>query len=358
VRVFVSEFLSGGAWPELCAAESMLAEGKAMLAAIANDMSHVPQCHVVTTHDARIAPFVSQNVESICVSGLEEERRTFARLASECDATFVIAPEFDQILANRCRWVEDVGGRLLGSSLKAVELCSDKLQLAAHFLSLDIPTIASARFDIHRREMPFDFPVVLKPRDGAGSVSTFLVTDASELEEACRVFLIESLENEIIVQPFIAGTASSVAVVCAIEQSRIDLFPPGIQHLSQDGRFGYLGGTVPSCIGSSPSFERLIRRVIESIPGLEGYIGIDFIVPENRTEEAVIVEVNPRLTTSYLGYRRLANCNLAERLLVPTRTFDAIDWKDETVVFSPESRDESSELEKKRTAFSGQRSAS
>ena len=41
----------------------------------------------------------------------------------------IIAPECADLLATRCRWVEEVGGRWLGSSLEAIRLTADKWAL-------------------------------------------------------------------------------------------------------------------------------------------------------------------------------------------------------------------------------------
>jgi len=41
-------------------------------------------------------------------------------------------------------------------------------------------------------------------------------------------------------------------------------------------------------------------RTCNALPGLRGYIGVDLVLTES---DAVVIEVNPRLTTSYLGLR-------------------------------------------------------
>jgi hypothetical protein len=51
------------------------------------------------------------------------------------------------------------------------------------------------------------------------------------------------------------------------------------------------------------------KRVVKSISGLQGYVGVDFILTK---EGAVVIEVNPRLTTSYVGLRRVVNFNPAQ----------------------------------------------
>jgi formate-dependent phosphoribosylglycinamide formyltransferase (GAR transformylase) len=54
------------------------------------------------------------------------------------------------------------------------------------------------------------------------------------------------------------------------------------------------------------------KRVVKSISGLQGYVGVDFVLTK---EAAVIVEVNPRLTTSYVGLRRVVNFNPAQAVV-------------------------------------------
>src|SRR5262245_57655894 len=99
-----------------------------MLAAIAQDFARIEGCEVVTTWDGHLGPPGFENrIQVLKVDSPSEEQAAFRQLASSCDATFVIAPEFDGVLAERCRWVAHVGGKLVGPSVEAVKLCSDKL---------------------------------------------------------------------------------------------------------------------------------------------------------------------------------------------------------------------------------------
>ena len=49
-----------------------------------------------------------------------------------------------------------------------------------------------------------------------------------------------------------------------------------------------------------------------SLPGLRGYIGIDFVLTEGKP---FVVDVNPRLTTSFVGLRGVAGFNVAEAIV-------------------------------------------
>ena len=73
------------------------------------------------------------------------------------------------------------------------------------------------------------------------------------------------------------------------------------------------------------SCERVASAIANAIPDLWGYVGVDFV---DTDEGPVVLEINPRLTTSYLGYRALTQDNLAERILVPAgrRKHKPIDW--------------------------------
>src|SRR5690606_33185869 len=97
----------------------------------------------------------------------------------------------------------------------------------------------------------------------------------------------------------------------------IDIFPAGEQLLSRDGRFRYLGGRIPLGRDVQPAIEQLVQDACRRLPHAAGYLGFDLIVPHTAPREPLIVEINPRLTTSYLRYRAAACENLARRLLLP-----------------------------------------
>jgi predicted ATP-grasp superfamily ATP-dependent carboligase len=60
----------------------------------------------------------------------------------------------------------------------------------------------------------------------------------------------------------------------------------------------------------------LAERAVECVEGLHGWFGVDLILGDATDGNGdAAIEINPRLTTSYLGLRRLARFNLAEALL-------------------------------------------
>ncbi len=141
MRVFVSEYTCGGAWPEVAIAGSLAAEGRAMLCAVVDDLSRISDVRVETTWDVRLGPNPFRCARTTQIESRADERQCFERLAGECDATLIIAPEFDGILLDRCRIVENAEGRLLGPGSRAVQLCTDKLRLAVHLRDAGVLTI-------------------------------------------------------------------------------------------------------------------------------------------------------------------------------------------------------------------------
>jgi predicted ATP-grasp superfamily ATP-dependent carboligase len=262
----------------------------------------------------------------------------FQKLTANCDATFALAPETDAILLARQQQVQAMGGRFLGHSANAIKLCSDKLAFFEHLVRHDLPTIQTKLFDREAAASTFQFPIVIKPRDGAGSQDTYLISNEREFA-ALHSTLSATFRRhgQAIVQPYIAGRNLSVGAIVDNQSGSVHVFPTGQQQLSDDGRFHYRGGTIPACLPEAIDASQLLTRVCRSIEGLSGYIGFDLLLAAD-LQRPLLVEANPRLTTSYLGYRALAKENLAARILDPAGLNEPIQWDDARVEFTADGR--------------------
>jgi predicted ATP-grasp superfamily ATP-dependent carboligase len=298
MRIVVYEYTCARAGAT--AGGSLHSEGRAMLAAVLDDLRRIPGVEATTLPPG-------------------DERAALHEAARSADRVLLIAPEFDGLLAERCRWVEEAGGHLLGASSAAVRLASDKLRLSHHLRAAGIPTPPCG---------PVRFPAVLKPRDGAGSRATFLVRSRDELTRCADQAVAEGWRGELIVQPLVPGTPASVALL--LGPGRCVPLLPAAQHLSDDGRFRYRGGRVPLDAGLRERAVTLARRAAEAVPGLRGYVGVDVVLGD----EDQVIEINPRLTTSYIGLRALAQTNLADAMLrVAAGEGVALRWRDAVVDF-------------------------
>lgn len=337
--IFISEFLTSGAWTG-DVPPSLLREGRAMLRAIVSDFARLPGSRVVVTWDDKLGPCPNFDAEDSAievqrVGNPAEEARAFETLCRRADAAFLIAPEFQNLLADRCRLVEHSGTVSLNVSVEAIRQCTDKYHLSRHLEALEIPTIPTREvFD--PRNLPrdeWDFPLVIKPRDGAGSQQISLLENKADFEQWRQRAEDQEPKVQWILQPYIPGRALSIAAIVGEE---LEIFPLAEQRLTADGRFGYLGGRVPAANSLQDIAASRVRQAVATLPGLSGYVGFDLLAPEDDPENLRIVEINPRLTTSYLGYHALAKDNLAAYFLPAFRPPRPIRWKPGLVEFSAE----------------------
>lgn len=304
-----------------------------MVEAVLTDFARIDGVQPITTWDARLGECNVEGVDVRPVSDAHNADAMFHDLAAQCDAIFVIAPETDGILARQRERVDKVGGRYLGCDAEAIEICSDKLTTCRQLELSGIATIPTELVDASQLGPPFDYPVVIKLRDGAGSQDTFLVRSRAEWNTHRN-----GIPGSRIVQPFVAGEALSIAVLFDSNSDARIVLPVAEQHLSSDGRFTYRGGRIAASNERLARIEHLVNSAIDAIPGLSGYVGFDVVVPHKSSNSPVIVEINPRLTTSYLGYRALCLDNLAECLLFPDRIRRPLNWKRDVVEFDTTGR--------------------
>lgn len=286
--ILIHEYVTGGGLAGQDLPESWAREGRAMRRAIAADFAHVAGVRVRMTLDERFpdepGPWTTRRI------GAGQEHAALIEAAHAGEGVLVIAPESDGILFERAEWIENAGGYWLGSSSAGIRLAADKLAFANHLIACGIVTPPCDPRD----RSPF--PLVLKPRDGAGSIATELVQNERELTERLK----RRERSTTIVQPFITGTPMSASFLVDRDGTP-RLVGVGRQMIGlQSGQFHYLGGEVPA---GTPAHSETARQTIIACGGLRGWVGVDFIWDERG--RAVILEINPRLTTSYVGLRTL-----------------------------------------------------
>jgi len=322
--VFVHEdvtALGAGGDPMSPPAPSLLAEGRAMRDAVTADFAAVPGVRVLCLSE----PGASATGASLTPVADAPGSPDFCDFAAQADYALVIAPECGGRLEHLCGEVLGAGGRLLGPSPDAVRLAADKLALARHWEQHGVPTPQTWPLG----ERPPDLPVVVKPRDGAGSQATALW----DRLKTCPTI---SWPRPLIAQQYVPGFAASVAFLIGPTQT-IPLVPCE-QLLSADGRFTYLGGRLPIAPALADRALRIATQAVRCVPGLSGYVGVDVVLGDDGRDWAI--EINPRLTTSYVGLRALARFNLAETMLAVVRDqpSSAFAWHDRRIEFTPDGR--------------------
>lgn len=309
MHIFVYEWATGGGLVDEPAPlpASLVREGAAMAGALVNDLQRIPGCRVTALRDPRIVQLSFGGCEIVDVlSGFAHDEE-FERQAAAADATILVAPEFDGILLKLARRATTVGGRLLSPSPEFIRLTADKHRTCETLQAAGVRAPPGTLLEPDE-PLPHDFPypAVVKPVDGAGSQDTYFVRGAHDIPPAYA--WPRRLER------FVPGMAASAAVICGPDHCVV--LEPCRQHISDDGRLRYLGGELPLTAGLAERARKLAELAIDALPPVVGYVGVDLVLGHdpNGTEDYVI-EVNPRLTTSYVGLRASAQTNLAEATL-------------------------------------------
>jgi predicted ATP-grasp superfamily ATP-dependent carboligase len=61
-------------------------------------------------------------------------------------------------------------------------------------------------------------------------------------------------------------------------------------------------------------FETLARKMAKMLPDALAYVGVDVIM-DTQKDAIYVIDINPRLTSSYVGLREAMACNPAELIL-------------------------------------------
>lgn len=325
MRIFIYEFVTGGGWydvdPTRPPAGSLLAEGRAMVEAVARDFLEIKDVEVATLHDVRLQgpPPSSKNCLHP-VASREEGETKFLEQAAVADFTLIIAPEFDGHLLRRTYATERLGARLLSPSAEFVAIASDKWRTYQYLRANNYRTPDTALVTRDQPQLPdWSFPLIVKPVDGCGSRGIQLL--ASAKDDIDWSFI----PGRAIVQPICKGIPASVAYLQ--HRNCFHGMPFCRQYLTKKG-FDYTGGECPLTVDLG---ERSVAAICgyPLVSASRGYFGIDLILGEAADgSQDYVIEVNPRLTTSYVGLRALSNTNLAQAMLdVAMGREPPLDWK-------------------------------
>ena len=309
--ILLHEFVTGGGLAGAPIPPCWEAEGAAIRRALAEDFAAVPGCRVTMTLDTRFP--IEHGPWEVVRVGPGEEIATLQRLAALVEWTLAVAPETDGLLFERARTLDRGGRCSIGSSPEAIAAAGNKLVVHDRLQRAGVatpPTRASA-FD---EPWPARIPVgeverhwVLKPFDGAGSLRTYRIGAGDGWPDP------QWRPRVAVLQPWIIGEPRSASlIVSTLGRPHILGFGKQRIAIGADGRVSYKGGTAP--IPFVEDELRMVSRVVRAFPGLRGWVGIDYVACPDGS--MVVVDVNPRPTTSIIAYRSILEAGtLADALL-------------------------------------------
>jgi predicted ATP-grasp superfamily ATP-dependent carboligase len=187
-----------------------------------------------------------------------------------------------------------------------VQTASSKLRTADLLSKNKIPCIKTSSLE-DKSTPASQNGWVIKPDDGVGAEDCYFCADRDEVEK-----LKTSINTEnFVIQEYVPGIPASISMICY--QEKAQLLACNKQEFSFDNGKGKLNGLVVNGLTEQWSvFDTIAQDIARADKELWGYIGVDLIVTETGP---VVVEINPRLTTSYVGLRVSLALNPAELIL-------------------------------------------
>lgn len=310
--IFVCEFITAGGFSGEPLVPSLVSEGTLMRDQLCNELS---QCHhgkTISMHDERLPPTTMVS-ESIAVS--HNFHTVFKQCLQQADVIFLIAPEFDDILYELTRQAVAAGLMVIGAGLDTVQIASDKLRTAALLKQSNID--APLSFNINDwansiGQFSQSQAWLAKPVKGVGCEGITVLQDTQAVQSWMNA-LKPAEKEDYFLQMFLEGDIASLSMCC--HQGKAWLLSCNQLIVKQiDNTICLDSIKVNGFADAWQQFEKLAQGIAESLPNETAYLGVDVVMDtENKTLS--VLEINPRLTSSYVGLAHATGLNVAQNLM-------------------------------------------
>lgn len=274
-----------------------------MLTRVLGDLADTGRVDLSLTRDRRMAP-LDLPARVIPVSATESIWSQWEECIGKCDGVLPIAPETGGVLERLSRLVVANGKVLLGSAPQAIRIAASKIETAELLASRGTPTVTTLTV---RDPIPYARDGwVVKPDDGAGCEHTYRFANLDSLQS-----WLQHAERNHVVQPYLPGIAASASVFC--HEGSAWLLACNRQMVGCiNGELRCNGVAVNALTEYADQVKPIIEQVARILPGLSGFVGVDLVLT---TQGPVVMEINPRITTAYVGLRDCTGINPGALLL-------------------------------------------
>jgi predicted ATP-grasp superfamily ATP-dependent carboligase len=245
--------------------------------------------------------------------------REAARALAAADATLLIAPESGRTLERLAARAARTSALLLGPGPRSIRLAADKVLCGRMLRAAGVATPAPAA------AVRNGAAIVVKPRRGCGSEGVVVARGAAARRRARRHAAGIAGRDGVLLEEFVSGATGSASFLVRAGGAADrpgDLLSLGLgrQRMAGRARLVYRGGALPWAPAGASAAEAMAARALAALArasgDLRGFVGVDFVLGPRGP---VIVDINPRLTSSYLGLRRRFGPALARAMLQAAR---------------------------------------
>lgn len=332
-RIFIFEYVSGGGFNKDEIPISLFCEGFGMLVALIKDFKSLGY-EVCTLIDYRIHNLstILPIDNRIIVKKDDNFLNHFKILVKDSDYSFIIAPDSRNVLYNLTRIVKKYNKILLSIDLEGIYIGSSKMNTYDFFKKNKLITPKTYLIPFKKNKLDSNFiiqkfadlkkTIIIKPEDGVGAESIFLFETKDQIEIFFQDYYSKiDTKRSYILQEYIEGKDLSISLIGLQESLNNEFKNPFILTINSQNvsiknpkyESEYLGGYTP--INNYQQITRELTEILEKVDlsSFSGYFGIDLIRSED--SKYYFIEINPRLTTSYIGIRNVLNQNPSELIL-------------------------------------------
>lgn len=275
------------------------------------DARRVPGLDVVAVVDERLALDLPTGIAPWPVPP-GRELEALAAAATTADATLVVAPETAGILARRVAVVQAAGGRPLACDPALIAIAADKQATVQALAAAGVP-VPPGRSLEPGVAWPREFirPAIRKRRDGVGGDGLLMVDRGTPpaARDATRI------------EAFVAGLPVGVSLICGAGEPRTVAVLEQVFDAAAPG--SYRGGRSLMAPAARHRAASLAHRAVAALEraaaaAARGWVGVDMILGDREDGRADrVLEVNPRLTTAFVGLAARSSTSLVAAMLDP-----------------------------------------
>lgn len=298
-------------------------EGQAMLEGLITDLKDWDLEYPLSPYSSLNLPEITDGPEKLKTHFksiiIEEELTNWLdKNIGHYDACLPVAPEESLILYELTKIIEENKVKNIGSSSDAVYKCSDKFE-TYNLLRNDFPFPKTCKVffnDLKKYKGIIDSTkkkMVVKPADGISCTGVQVVNTYADFIKASAHLKRVTMLPYFLLQEYVDGESISASILSNGKKATpLSLNLQKIQ--IEQGKIDYTGGKVPFEHYLSEKAKEIAGKAVEFMDGLKGYVGVDMLL--NQADDQIyLLEINPRLTTSYVALRRLLNFNLGEAII-------------------------------------------
>jgi tyramine---L-glutamate ligase len=321
LNLLIFECFSGGGHADQKLSSSILSEAYGMLRTAVSDFRMAGH-NVTTLLDSRLvaldAPMEANKVIAVCTKNQFEDK--IEEFSGKVDAVYVIAPESNQVLEGLLQKVNDSGGMSLNCEVDSVKTVSNKITAHEVLKKSGVKVPDTVFLDTNEklenirniiREL--EYPLLFKPADGTSCGGLSVIQNENQIPQGAKRVRQESTSKQFLAQRLIKGKTASACVLSSGDKAvALSVNKQLVTLASPKGESKYFGGEVPFNHKLEKCALKVAEKAVEAVKGLRGYVGVDMLLTD---EEAIVIEINPRLTVSYVGLQKVATLNMSNAII-------------------------------------------